>query len=82
MTVPGFAAETSLYEQTGHYRGITAGARGSYRVSPAQHLARGIGCYRTCLAQCSPADPYCEDNCHCICYGKPCPSRGCNCWLM
>ena len=29
-----------------------------------------------------PDDPYCDDNCSCLCFGKPCPSPGCNCWLM
>src|SRR5262249_50705780 len=79
---PGFTAETSLCEQTQHYRARSANADGRRGVILAQFLGRGIGCYRACLAQCSPADPYCEDNCHCICYGRPCPRPGCNCWLM
>jgi len=81
-TLPGFTAEISLYEAAGGYRRGTAHVPATDGLAPAQYLARGIACYRNCVAQCSPADPYCEDNCHCICYGRPCPGHGCNCWLM
>jgi hypothetical protein len=80
MTLPAFAADTSLYEPTGHYRGITADARGSYPVSPAQHLARGIGAYRVRGAVQSPGSLL-RGQLPLHHYGKPCPSRGCNCWL-
>jgi hypothetical protein len=82
MNLAGFTAEVSLYQTTGHYRGAAVSSQGSYGVNLAQYLTRRVGCYQKCLSQCSPADPYCEDNCHCICYGKPCPGHGCNCWLM
>lgn len=77
MSPPGFTADASLYTPARHYRGRSVNADGSLGVSLAQFPGRGVGCYRTCLAECSPADPYCEDNCHCICYGKP----GHTCWL-
>jgi hypothetical protein len=81
MTLPGFTAETSLYRQTQHYRGINANVMVSLPVALAQFLRRRA-CYDACVAECSPADPYCEDNCACICFGRPCPRPGCNCWLM
>src|SRR5215471_11018656 len=27
----------------------------------------------------APDDPNCVHNCHCSCFGKPCPAPGCNC---
>jgi hypothetical protein len=82
VSLLGFTAEVSLYGPTRHYRGRRVNADGSLGRSLAQFPRRGLSCFRACLADCSPADPYCEGNCHCICYEKPCPGRGCNCWLM
>jgi hypothetical protein len=48
MTLPGFTAELSLYEQTRHYRAASVSARARYSVSPAQYLAGGVGCYVRC----------------------------------
>jgi hypothetical protein len=83
MTLPSFTANMSLYETNRQYRGRASDAVGSFGVHLAQLAPRrGISCYRNCVLDCSPADPYCQDNCHCICYGRPCPRPGCNCWLM
>jgi hypothetical protein len=83
MTLPSFTAEMSVYATSVQYCGHASDAWDGFGVCPAQLLPRrGIGCYRDCVADCSPADPFCADNCHCICYGRPCPRPGCNCWLM
>jgi hypothetical protein len=83
MTFPSFNAEMSLYATNVQYRSRTSSAEGRFGVRAAQLQPwRGIGCYRNCVLNCSPADPFCQDNCHCICYGRPCPRPGCNCWLM
>jgi hypothetical protein len=83
INLPGFTAEVTLYEQTRHYHAAHANPRGSYGVNLAQLLTQSVGCYQSCLAECGgPGDSLCVHDCHCSCFGKPCPGRGCNCWLI
>ena len=76
MNLPGFTGEVSLYKTDSHYRGVGAGARTDHSISAAYVQPRS--CFQRCISQCSPDDPYCDQNCSCICFGHP----GKTCWLQ
>lgn len=76
MNLPGFTAEASIYMKSSEYlnKGIIIQANQS--VQPA--YIRRWGCMQKCISNCSENDPYCYDNCECICFGHP----GRDCWPM
>lgn len=74
MMIPGFNAEASVYQTNARYRASGSVAPDAGAVEPAFHG----GCLVNCFNNCSDNDPYCAENCLCICHGKP----GKTCWLM
>jgi len=78
MNMPGFTAEASLYKTSRHYSMAGTVDQSSGTIYPA--ILRGANCFRNCLNSLCVRedDPYCYDNCQCICHGIP----GRTCWLM
>jgi hypothetical protein len=76
VRLPGFTAEAALDRTGTHYRMAGDVLRAGEGIQPA---LRPRNCFQNCLAdQCfSEDDPYCYDNCRCVCYGHP----GRTCWL-
>jgi hypothetical protein len=71
MRVPGFTADASLYRTSKRYRVAATIARVEGVIQPA------IFPRPDCVDRCreymcvGPDDPYCVDNCECVCYGPP-----------
>ncbi|HET8630511.1 MAG TPA: hypothetical protein VFL91_24085 [Thermomicrobiales bacterium] len=81
MAMPTFTAERSLERSANHYRLAGGAAPPRAALAPALAPARGPRCYRACLQGCQD-DPFCAEDCRCLCYGRPCPGPGCTCWLV
>ncbi len=75
MKLPGFTADVSLYTTEERYQTVKMTSQVEGAIQPA--LFRGRGCMPNCIAQCQD-DPFCYDNCRCICFGHP----GRTCWLQ
>jgi hypothetical protein len=77
MNLPGFSAESSLYQTSKRYRMIATVTQADGAIQAA--IFPRPNCFVSCLDdQCvGYDDPYCYDNCRCICYGRP----GVTCWL-
>ena len=75
MIMPGFTAESSLYEARVGYDMRPHGTTDP--VHGVVHPAFRPSCMTRCLADAGD-DPYAFENCHCICYGHP----GKTCWLQ
>jgi hypothetical protein len=77
MSVPRFSADASLYRTSNGYRMAATVARADGAIQAA--IFPRPNCFYRCLAdQCvGYDDPYCYDNCTCICYGRP----GVTCYL-
>jgi hypothetical protein len=65
MQLPGFTAEDSLDSRSGHHRIFRTVVQSTGTIQPA--FARAPDCYDKCVDQCIESDPYCTENCECIC---------------
>ncbi|MDB5308007.1 MAG: hypothetical protein JWO38_2209 [Gemmataceae bacterium] len=68
MTMPGFTADDSLRGAGGGHRTPYNAGRAEEGVHPA---FRGSRCMSKCIRECVGLDPYCAQNCDCICNGRP-----------
>lgn len=68
MNMPGFTAETSLYQTSNQYRlnGTLAQVDKSIQLAAFRN-----SCYWDCLANCNDLDFFCSVNCNCFCKGGP-----------
>jgi hypothetical protein len=71
MNLPGFSADASLYRTSRRYRMVATVTQADGVIQAA--LFPRPSCFRRCLEdQCIGLDdPFCFDNCKCICYGPP-----------
>jgi hypothetical protein len=65
MQLPGFTAEDSLDRRSGRHWMIRTVVQAPGTIKPA--FSRAPDCYDRCVDQCIEGDPYCWENCECIC---------------
>jgi hypothetical protein len=72
MTMPGFAAEASVYCVKAHYRTTSVVGQVS-RIGESVRLALRSpdpNCFSNCMGWCDPGwTPNCSEACHCSCSG-------------
>jgi hypothetical protein len=85
MNLPGFTAHRSLYQGINHYIGHFAVHEVGLEIAVAPDSLRAVrsiiratayprylpSCYARCVQNCYYPDPFCEENCRCICFGIP-----------